>query len=40
MEKLAAEHPELLEALDEYTNAKQIFQSEKQKCEGMIVCRR
>lgn len=40
MEKLAAEHPELLEALNEYTNAKQILQSEKQKCEGMIGCRR
>ena len=40
MELLAAEHPELLEALNEYSNAKQVLQSEKQKCEGLIVCRR
>ena len=41
MEKLAAEHPELLEALNEYTNAKQVLQSEKKKCEGqLVVCRR
>ena len=40
MELLAAEHPELLEALNEYSNAKHVLKSEMQKCEGMIVCRR
>ncbi len=40
MELLAAEHPELLEALNEYSNAKQVLRSEKQKCKGQIVCRR
>jgi hypothetical protein len=41
MELLAAEHPELLEALNEYTDAKQVLDFEKKKCEGQwIVCRR
>lgn len=41
MEILAAEHPELLEALNEYTSAKEILESEKTKCAGqLIVCRR
>ena len=40
MELLAAEHPELLEALHEYSSAKQVLKSEKQKCEGLIVCRK
>ena len=41
MELLAAEHPELLEALNKYTNAKQVLQSEKEKCEGkLVVCGR
>lgn len=41
MELLAAEHPELLEALNKYTNAKQVLDTEKAKCEGQfIVCKR
>jgi hypothetical protein len=31
LETLVAEHPELLEALNEYTEKKQIFESEKKK---------
>lgn len=39
MELLAAEHPKLLEALNKYTNAKQVLQSEKDKCGGkLVVC--
>jgi hypothetical protein len=41
LELLAAEHPILLEALNEYTDAKQVLEFEKKKCEGQwIVCRR
>jgi hypothetical protein len=41
MELLAAEHPELLEALNEYTDAKQVLDFEKKKCDGQfLVCRR
>ena len=41
LELLAAEHPELLEALSEYTNAKQVLDFEKKKCEGQwFICRR
>lgn len=31
IEELVAEHPELLQALDEYTNARQILESEKEQ---------
>jgi hypothetical protein len=41
MELLAAENPELLEALNKYTNAKQVLESEKGECEGrLVVCKR
>ena len=41
MELLAAEHPELLEALNKYTNAKQVLESEKGECEGrLVICKR
>ena len=31
IEALVAEHPELLQALGEYTNARQILESEKER---------
>lgn len=41
LELMAVEHPELLEALNKYTNAKQVLESEKEKCMGqLIVCKR
>jgi hypothetical protein len=41
MELLAVEHPELLEALSRYTNAKHVLKSEKNKCGGQfLVCGR
>jgi len=41
MESLATEHPELLEALNAYTNAQQVLETEKKKCEGQfVICRR
>lgn len=41
MAAMAAEHPELFTALSEYTDAKQILESEKKKCRGKsLVCRR
>lgn len=41
MEAMAAEHPELFVALGEYSDAKQILESEKKKCRGKsLICRR
>ena len=42
MEALVAEHPELLEALINLSDAKQILESERQRrCEGsFLICRR
>ncbi len=37
MELLAVEHPELLEALSRYTNAKHVLKSEKVKCGGQFL---
>jgi hypothetical protein len=41
MELLTAEHPELLEALSKYSDAKHVLKSEKDKCGGkFLVCGR
>jgi hypothetical protein len=41
LELLAAEHPELLEALSKYTSARHVLKSEKDKCGGQfLVCGR
>ena len=41
LELMAVEHPALLEALNKYTDAKQVLKSEKEKCEGqLVICKR
>jgi hypothetical protein len=41
LELMAVEHPALLEALNKYTDAKQVLKSEKEKCEGQLgICKR
>jgi len=42
MEALVVEHPEMLKALNEYSGAKQVLESERQRrCEGRVfICRK